>query len=133
MNLKVLFGILLVLACQAVFSQTVTESFEGDYPVPGWDCDSVTKVDQTVTTPHSGSYCVMFDTYADYLISPLIVQPGTLSLWHKKDTAASSFYVQVSTSTGGPWSSVATITTGQGWSQSVVDLSVGGNPLKYPY
>lgn len=128
MKLKMLFVILLAVMCQAVLTQTVYEGFEGTYPVPGWDCDSVARVDQTVTTPHSGSYCVMFDTYADYLISPLIVQPGILSLWHKKDTGnASSFYVQVSTSTSGPWTSVATVTPGQGWSESVIDLSAYSN------
>jgi len=102
---------LFVLFTSFVFALPFTEGFDGaTFPPTGWTAGTVTRVNNTVTLPHSVPYCVEFDASVDYLITPLLVAPDTISFFHKKGTGNYRFYVQYQVedatpgvNTSGPW------------------------------
>lgn len=95
---------LFVLFVSLSFAQLFTENFDGLYfPPTGWINNGTTRVNETVTLPHSYPYCVEFDASADELITPLLVNPDTLVYYHKKGTGNYRYYIQYASSPTGPW------------------------------
>lgn len=129
MRLNLLLLILLLLGAAAFVNaqMIVDEGFDDAYPPSGWDCDSVTRVDASFTTPLSPDYCTFFDSYTDYLRTPLLPVPGTLAFSHKKLTGNCDFWVQVGYNPTGPWTNIAYFWAAQDWHQEFIDLTAYSN------
>jgi hypothetical protein len=78
----------------------VNESFEGTFPPSGWTRSGC---DKNKSAHHTGSYSVRFNSSKDYLITPLLSTPGTMTYWMRAAAGASSFNAQYSASRSGPW------------------------------
>ena len=82
----------------------INESFEGTYLWTGW-LASGSDV-QSSTYAKTGTYSAKFDANGDYLITPLLANPSTMTYWMRATAGASSFNVQYSSNTGGPWTNL---------------------------
>jgi hypothetical protein len=122
MRNKLFLVFLLFIFTTLVYAQ-FTENFDGAvFPPADWVANGVTRVS---TAPQSAPYCIEFDATSDALITPLLVNPGIMSYYHKKGTGNYQFYLQYSSSQSGPWTTVPgyPIFAGNGWTQKTEDLS----------
>jgi len=81
----------------------VNESFEGTFPPSGWIQSGCDKNKQYA---HMGKYSVRFNSNKDYLITPLLTTPGTMTYWMRAAAGTSSFKIQYATSVSGPWANL---------------------------
>lgn len=127
MNNKIFFLLaFLIILTTSVFAQ-FTENFDGAvYPPTGWIVNGVTRV---TSAPLSAPYCLEFDASADYIVTPLLVNPDTLRYYHKKGTGNYQFYIQYSSSQSGPWTTLPgyPIFAGNGWTERAEDISAYTN------
>ena len=80
----------------------VDESFES-WPPAGW----INNACDQYTYAHTGSFSARFNANGDYLITPLLTNPGTMTYWMRATSGASSFHIQYSSSTSGPWTDLS--------------------------
>ena len=65
-------------------AQLINEGFESASPPPvGWDYYSV---NHSTNNPRTGSRDLVFNGKNDYVITPLLVNPGNLSFWYRTST-----------------------------------------------
>ncbi|MCC6449191.1 MAG: choice-of-anchor J domain-containing protein [Candidatus Aureabacteria bacterium] len=102
----------------------IDEGFEGGtYPPTSWTHNGTT---QSPTAPHGGTYSALINANADYLITPQLTTPGTMTFWYKGTSG--SMNVERATNLGGPWTAVTSPFAGSGsWEQKSVDLSAYSN------
>ncbi|MEI6632319.1 MAG: choice-of-anchor J domain-containing protein [Chlamydiota bacterium] len=98
----------------------LSESFEGAYPPTNW---LQYTTDWSIIYTHSATHSVMFNAGGDYLITPLLTCPGTLTYWMRATAGASSFNVQYSSSTSGPWTHLAGSPTGTDYAATFMQQS----------
>jgi hypothetical protein len=74
---------------------------------------------------------VRINSYGDYIITPLLTTPGTLTYWMRAVPGTSSFNVQYSSSIWGPWThlpgSPTTTNYSNSFKQESFDLSSYSN------
>jgi len=89
----------------------INESFDAGATPANWIFSSISW-NTTAGNLKDGTQAITFNAANDSIITPLLTAPGTLSFWYKRssNTAASKFTVQRSTSTSGPWTTIAEIT-----------------------
>ena len=132
-TLKFLAVLTLLLSSQKGFSQCANyqnfESFSTSIPTSGgtWSDNSMTY--NTVATAYSGVNQLQFDAVGDYIITPVINNPGIFSFYYKRSGAAGGvpkFTIRTSTdlSTWTPRVSTGTFTLG--WSFLSVNLGALG-------
>jgi hypothetical protein len=104
------------------------ESFEGSFPPAGWTQSGCSK---RRFYAHTGNYSVQLNANGDYLITPLLTTPDTLTYWMRSTWGASSFNVQYATSINGPWThlpgSPTTTSYDYTFKQETFDLSSYSN------
>lgn len=103
----------------------IDEGFEGGtYPPTNWTHYGTT---QSTTDPHGGTYSALINANTDYLITPQLTTPGTMTFWYKGTSG--SMNVEHATNLGGPWTAVTgSPFAGSGsWGQQSVDLSAYSN------
>jgi hypothetical protein len=112
----------------------VDEDFEGlaSFPPPGWLDEGLGDVtDLSTAQSRSPTYSARFNANGDYLITPLLPNPGTLTYYMYATAGATIFNVQYSSSTSGPWNHLAgspTITDyGASFKMETFDLSSHSN------
>ena len=120
--IKTLFFLLLSFA---VWSQPlISEGFEqAAFPPSGWTNGGAIR---STNNPNAGSASAAFNGKDDYLITPLLVNPETLTFWYKRssNTTAWVLRVEAATSLSGPWTTLHTITSSSTtYQQATVDLS----------
>lgn len=115
---------LLALSVTFVHAQIslIDENFEGTWPPAGWYVDST-----TLTTEYALSYnhSVKFDNVNDVLRTPLLEGPTLMTFYHRwlSSNDPVQFWVQLSTSTTGPWIDLGHYWAGPPWTNEEIDLS----------
>ncbi|MDD5556171.1 MAG: PQQ-binding-like beta-propeller repeat protein [bacterium] len=94
-------GILLLVPAAGLAVNLVNESFDDDFPPPGWTIEGTPE--QSPAQAHSGVYSVKFDAGTDILVTPLLTDPETLTYWMYASAGPTSFAVQYADSPAGPW------------------------------
>ena len=103
----------------------LNEGFEGaTYPPAGWSQNETTR---SSTSPHGGTYSALINANGDYLVTPQIAAPGTMTFWYRGTSG--SLNVERAANPAGPWTAVTgSPFAGSGsWEQKSVDLSAHSN------
>lgn len=104
-------------------NDAIDESFEGSFPPANWTQNSV---DKSSTRATSGSYSAKLGAAGDYLITPLLASPGSLSFKSYVTSSDPDIVVEQSSDTAGPWTAVSESPFNgdtEHWNQRTVDLS----------
>lgn len=121
LTLLILFLVSLVFGQQYI----INESFEGTWLPSGWTNSGFARA----AVGRTGTYSASSGQTGNYLITPLITVPSTLSYWNRKKTGNCTFSIQTSSSVNGPWTTVSgyPISAGNGWSNQTYDFSSYSN------
>ncbi|MDD5556429.1 MAG: hypothetical protein PHN82_04165 [bacterium] len=105
-------------------SRLLNEDFEGTWPPAGWTMNSI---EWSTSSSNSPTHSALINANGDYLITPLLAAPDTMTFWYRGTSG--SLNVEYSSSTGGPWSHVTgSPFAGSGsWEQHSVNLSAHSN------
>lgn len=114
---------LTLLCSEKLIAQTylINESFEGSAPPSGWTYNSIT---HSTTFAYEGTRSALLNANGDYIITPLLTYPGTISFWLYRVPSGGTFSVTVQWHTNPSASTWNTITTLSGTSGSWVQYSV---------
>ena len=114
--------VLSVTFVHADFLYLINEDFEGTWPPAGWYVDSTTR---STAQSNSPTHSVYFDSYTDVLRTPLLEKPLFMTFWHRwySYSYLSDFFVEISNSTSGPWTTLGYFVAGSVWDEETINLS----------
>ena len=99
------------------------EGFEGAYPPAGWTHNST---DQSSTYAYEGTYSARLTAADNYLITPLIDEPRSLTFWSYTTAADPDVIIEYSSNITGPWTELAESPFSgdpEQWNERAIDLT----------
>jgi len=116
-----------ILAFSQCTSYYIYESFSTTVPTQGgtW---SATSMAYSTTPVRNGTYTSTFNAANDALRTPLIANPGVLSLWYRRSSNTTAWTLNIQTSPNGTtWTTRGSITSPTTtWTQYTLDIGALG-------
>ena len=125
--LTIWFSLIIVLGYSQCTSYQIYESFSTTVPTQGgtW---STTSMAYSTTPVRTGTYTSTFNAANDALRTPLISNPGVLSLWYRRSSNTTAWTLNIQTSPNGTtWTTRGSITSPSAtWTQYTLDIGALG-------